>query len=373
MKTAKYIESLDKVSFIDRQERERLKPITERFGFRANEYYLNLINWEDPCDPIRRIVIPDPEEVTDWGRWDASQENKYTIIPGLQHKYYSVALILASNICGGYCRFCFRKRLFFKSSMDALNNFSEILSYLRAHSEITDVLLSGGDPLLLSTRKLDKIISRIRSIDHIKILRIGSKIPAYNPYRILNDPSLLELFRQYSKPVKRIYFMTNFNHPRELTEPAIKAIALLHKANLIMTNQTPLLKGINSDPFVLSELFKKLSFIGVPPYYVFQCRPTLGNKPYAVPVEEAYEIFEQARINCSGLAKRARFVMSHSTGKIEVVGNTEHQIYFKYHSSANSQDGYNLLIFERNPYAYWFDDYEEKKSALPQKFLNQVS
>ena len=153
--------------------------------------------------------------------------------------------------------------------------------------------------------------------------------------------------------------MAHFNHPRELAKEAIEAMDVLHKAGVISCNQTALLKGINDDPNVLAELMKKLSFIGVPPYYIFQCRPTLGNKMFSVPIEEGFEIFEKARMQCSGLAKRARFVMSHATGKIEMVGKTDDHVYFRYHRAANPEEKARFMVFESNPEAHWFDDYEE--------------
>jgi lysine 2,3-aminomutase len=221
------------------------------------------------------------------------------------------------------------------------------------------VLISGGDPLILATTRLESLISDLRSIDHVGIIRIGSKMVAFNPNRIINDLSLLGMIRKYSTKEKRIYIMAHFNHPKELTPQAIEALELLRDAGAIIVNQTPLLRGINSDPDVLTELFRKLSFIGVSPYYVFQCRPTLGNRLFEMPLEEAYEIFERARAGCSGLAKRARFVMSHATGKIEVVGRTADAVYFKYHQAANPSDMGRFMAFRSNPSAYWFDDYEE--------------
>jgi L-lysine 2,3-aminomutase len=196
-------------------------------------------------------------------------------------------------------------------------------------------------------------------MDHVKIIRIGTKIPAFNPYRILSDPSLFEMLSKYSTAEKKIYIMTHYNHPLELTEISIEAMDQLRQAGVVTANQTPLIRGVNDDPGVLSDLFNKLSYSGIPPYYLFLCRPTLGNKTYAVPIEKAFDIFERARMNCSGLAKRARLVMSHSTGKIEVIGKTEDNIYFRYHRAANPQKKARFMIFKRNVNAYWFDDYDE--------------
>jgi L-lysine 2,3-aminomutase len=211
----------------------------------------------------------------------------------------------------------------------------------------------------MSTGKLEKIILPLREIEHVHIIRIGTKIPVFNPYRVLNDPALLELIGKYSTNDKKIYIMAHFNHPRELTKEAIEAMNQLRFAGAVTVNQTPLIRGINDDPIVLAELFNRLSYAGIPPYYLFICRPTLGNKTYAVPIEEAFEIFEKARMRCSGLAKRSRLVMSHASGKIEIVGKTEDRIYFRYHRAANPQEKARFMIFKRKPDAYWFDDYDE--------------
>jgi L-lysine 2,3-aminomutase len=153
--------------------------------------------------------------------------------------------------------------------------------------------------------------------------------------------------------------MAHFSHPVELSAVALEGLGLLQKAGAIVVNQTPMIAGVNDDPGVLSELFNKLSYIGVAPYYVFQCRPTQGNRIFSLPVERSYEIFEQARMASSGLAKRARLVMSHSTGKIEIVGLTDNQVFFKYLRAQDDSNNSRFLVFERDPGAYWFDDYDE--------------
>jgi KamA family protein len=359
LRKPRYITSLRSVPQLDREERRELKRVKEQFSFRSNEYYQSLIDWEDANDPIRRIIMPDLAELEEWGELDASCESGYTKVPGLEHKYDSVALLLVNDVCGGYCRFCFRKRLFMDQNDEVVKDVSAGLEYIRRHPEITNVLLSGGDPLIMSTAKLKKIIRRLREIDHVRIIRIGSKMPAFNPFRIIDDPSLVEMFERYSTPENRIYVMMHFNHPREFTSEAIEGIGLLQNAGVITANQTPIIRGVNDNADTLTALFRKCSFVGVPPYYAFQCRPTLGNKAYAVPIEEAFQIFESAKKSCSGLALRSRYVMSHQTGKIEVVGLLNKHIIFKYHRSADLDDSGRLMVFKRNPFAYWFDDYEE--------------
>ena len=367
-KSPKYLTKLEQIPQLSETEKNDLEKVNEQFVFRTNDYYQSLINWNDPNDPIRRIVMPDIQELDDWGQLDASNEEKYTKVKGLEHKYTSTALLLVNEVCAAYCRFCFRKRLFMNENDEVTKDISEGLEYIRKHPEITNVLLTGGDPMIMSTSKLEPIIKQIREIDHVKIIRIGTKIPAFNPHKIVNDPSLHEMIKNYSTDEKKIYIMAHFNHPRELTEVAVKGLNMLMQSGATLVNQTPLIKGVNDDPDVLAELFNRLSFIGVPPYYVFLCRPTLGNEPFALPLEEGYKIFEKARKKCSGLAKRARLVMSHETGKVEMVGMLDGQVFFKYNRSADAENDGKFLVCESNPDAYWFDDYEEAQSALPSDY-----
>jgi len=354
-----YLTSIRQINQLDPAHPAELETVTERFAFRCNDYYLSLIDWSDPNDPIRRLIVPDLRELEVWGRLDPSNEKIYRITPGLEHKYRSTVLLLVSSVCEGICRYCFRKRVFIYPEEDYLRDLPAALDYIREHTEITNVLLTGGDPLVLTTAKLERIISALRKIDHVQVIRIGTKVPAFNPYRILDDPSLTEMIETYSTPRKAIYFMTHFIHPRELTQPAVEALCRLRKAGAILANQCPIIRGINDSPSVLAELLRTLSFVGAPPYYIFQCRPSVGNKAYTVPVEEAYAIFDGALSRVSGLAKRPRFVLSHSTGKVEMVGLTEEYAYFRYHRAANDADSGRFMIMRRNPEAYWLDDYEE--------------
>ena len=366
MQKPTYLTRLAHVAELSEAERAELKPVEEKFVFRTNDYYQSLIDWSDPADPIRQIIMPRAGELEEWGELDASDEEEYTVLPGLQHKYRETALLLVNDVCGAYCRFCFRKRLFMDDNDEAVRDVSRALEYIREHAEITNVLLTGGDPLIMSTEKLAAVIGRLREIGHVRIIRVGTKMPAFNPARILNDPSLPEMIARYSNAAGKIYVMAHFNHPRELTDPAVEGLLLLQRAGATTVNQTPLIRGVNDDPATLAELFSHLSFIGVPPYYVFQCRPTLGNKPYSVPVERAYEIFSQAQSRCSGLAKRARFVMSHASGKVEVIGLDAEHVYMKYHQAAKATNQGRFFALKRNPSAHWLDDYGAGQAADPE-------
>ncbi|MCP4724843.1 MAG: KamA family radical SAM protein [bacterium] len=355
-----YITKLDKISGLSKTEKEILKKVTGHFPFRSNAYYLTLIDWKDAEDPIRRIIIPDPEELENWGDLDPSKESHYKAVPGCEHKYRDTALLLVNDVCGGYCRFCFRKRLFMtRKNSEVIKNVTPGIEYIKDHPEINNVLLTGGDPLLLSTKKLEKILRRIREIDHVDIIRIGTKIPSFDPFRIINDKYLPEMLSKYSTTEKKIYVMTHFNHPRELTGLALEGIDILHRAGVLTANQTPFIRGVNDDPETLRDLFNSLAYAGIPPYYVFICRPTLGNLTYTLPIENCIEIFDKARILCSGLAKRARLALSHASGKIDVLGMNDENVFFKFHRAAHISHDSNIIICRRNPEAYWFDDYDE--------------
>ncbi len=366
VKNPEYITKIAQIKGISGPERKKLENLSGIFRFRSNDYYQSLIDWGDPNDPIRKISTPNEGEFLESSNWafDASGEESYTQVPGLQHKYKSTALLLVNDVCGGFCRFCFRKRLFIDHGDEVVKDISKGLDYIKNHPEISNVLLTGGDPLVLSTGNLERIIAQLREVDHVKIVRIGSKMPAFNPMRITGDPKLLEMLSRYSENERKIYLMAHFNHPKELTKEAVEALSLLQKAGVITINQTPLLRGINDDPKALSELFEKLSFAGVPPYYVFQCRPTKGNEMFAVPMEEAFTIFQEAQSRCSGLAKRARFVMSHHSGKIEIVGISDENVFMKYHRVPKGFAGKNIAVLPRNSKAFWLDDYENANEAL---------
>ncbi|UCG57508.1 MAG: KamA family radical SAM protein [Phycisphaerales bacterium] len=363
--SSRYFTKIEQLEQLTEQEAADLGKVAERFSFRSNGYYLSLIDWADPNDPIRTIVVPHMQELDEWGRLDPSDEKTYTVMPGVEHKYHSTALLLVSSVCEGICRYCFRKRVFIEPQSTCLRDIPAAMRYIREHREVTNVLLTGGDPLVLTTSKLEEIIRQLREIEHVEIVRIGTKVPAFNPYRILDDPGLLEMIETYSTEQKKIYVMTHFVHPKELTDVAVKAVHLLQKAGAVTANQSPLIRNLNDDPEVMAELLAKLSFAGIVPYYIFQCRPALGNKAYTVPIEEGYEIVERAKARVSGLAKRARYTMSHSTGKIEIIGKTKRFVHLKYHRAADDADSGRFLVFRCNPNAYWFDDYEEVARRYP--------
>ena len=337
-------------------EARRLERVAQRYAFRVNDYYLDLIDWDDPADPIRRLIIPDVAELAEWGELDASDEAANTVARGVQHKYRDTALVLTAATCAAYCRYCFRKRLFMRHNAETARDYQPAYDYVARHKEITDVLLTGGDPLVLRTSRLAPVMRRFAAMPNVRCLRVGSKMPAFYPFRILDDPDLLDLIAGIVGRGTAVYLMAHFDHPRELTEPAREAIRAVQHAGGHVVNQCPLIRGVNDDAEVLAELFEAMTELGAPQYYLFQGRPTAGNETYAVPLVEGWRLFDRARRRCSGLSRRARFSMSHATGKIEIVGVDCQRIWLRYHRARDAALESKVLACARDDGAYWFDD-----------------
>ncbi len=242
----KYICNIDEIQQLSDSEKAELKGVVERFPFWANDYYLGLINWDDKNDPIRRLIIPAAPELSEWGALDASNETSVTVAEGVQHKYASTVLLLVNENCDGFCRYCFRKRLFMDNNEETTHDVSPGLEYIRQHTEVNNVLITGGDPLVFSSLWLRKILKALRKMEHVKIIRIGSKVPAFNPFRIINDPEFPKVLSRYSLPDRRIYMVCHFDHPRELTRESRKAIDIIQRAGVICVNQNPIIRGISS-------------------------------------------------------------------------------------------------------------------------------
>jgi KamA family protein len=339
------------------KELKQLEKIVQVHPMRVSAHYLSLINWKDPKDPIRQMAIPSLDELNLEGFYDTSGEAENTKMPGLQHKYTKTALILATNRCAMYCRHCFRKRLIGLPTEEILSRFDDAADYISNHDEINNILISGGDPLVLSNEIIERFLKTLLEIDHIDFVRFGSRVPVTLPSR-LNDPTLLALFRKYSRLDKRIYVVTQFNHPREITPQSISAVNNLLKSGVLVINQTVLLRNVNNDSSILSNLLKELVRIGVLPYYVFQCRPVKRVKRhFQVPIFEGIKIVETAKSKCDGLSKRFKYIMSHKTGKIEILGVLNENIYFKYHQVKSKENFGRIFKHKINKKAGWLDDF----------------
>lgn len=328
--TMQELRELLSLSPADEAELER---ILADYPMRIPEYYLKLIDFSDPKDPIRLMSIPALHETDTDGSFDTSGEQSNTKLPGLQHKYRETAMILSTNQCAMYCRHCFRKRLVGIPSEEVAAHLPEIADYIRNHEEITNVLISGGDALMNSTALIRRYLELLCPIEHLDFIRFGSRVPVVFPERITGDPALLDLFEEFSEQ-KQLVVVTQFNHPRELTAEARAGLRLLAQRGVVLRNQTVLMRDINADPEILAELLSGLTSMGVLPYYVFQCRPVVGVKNrFQVPIRDGIRIVEAAKAKQNGFGKGFKYCMSHVTGKIELLGELDGQVVMKYHEA----------------------------------------
>ncbi|CAG36933.1 KamA family radical SAM protein [Desulfotalea psychrophila] len=266
------------------------------FPMRINSYFLSLI--EEVGDPIWKQCIPDPREEEDFiCMEDPLGEEALSPVPNLVHKYPDRALLLVTNQCAVYCRFCTRKRMVGTERMHITEeNLQACYDYLRRTPAIREVLISGGDPLLLADDKIDHILSELQSIPSIDVIRIGSRVPCTLPMRI--TPELVAILRKYHP----LYINTHFNHPRELTPEAKKACALLADGGIPLGCQTVLLKGVNDNAQTLKELFLGLLKMRVKPYYLFQADLTRGTNHFRTTTKTGIDIMRQLYGHISGMA-----------------------------------------------------------------------
>ena len=341
------VEQMKDILKLGEEELQTLKEIQEKFPMFINPYYMSLMDPKDPEDPIRRMSIPGVMEASRLGSFDTSGEQSNTIMPGLQHKYKETALILSTNRCAMYCRHCFRKRLVGISEEEVFSRLDEIVRYIRDHKEISNVLVSGGDAFMNSNEMIGQILELLTDIEHLDLIRFGTRMPVVLPQRITTDPELLHLLRKYGTR-KQLCVVTQFNHPKEITTESSAAVKMLLETGIPVRNQTVLLKGVNDEAQVLGTLLRKLTRTGVIPYYIFQCRPVTGVvSSFQVPLKKGYSIIAQALQMQNGQGKCCRFVLSHQTGKIEVLGNYENgEMLFKYHQAKDPSDAGRIFTRE---------------------------
>lgn len=370
------IRNLEKIRNLPAGTVQTLGPVLKAFEFRVTSYYAGLIDWSDPSDPLRQIVLPDVCEVDSTLDFDASDEQASTRVRGLQHKYAPTALLLVNDVCSSYCRFCFRKRFTLatsdehhirsqgaESEKETTFDITPGLDYIRQHPEIDNVLITGGDPLMLSVGRLESIIARVKSISHVKTVRIGTKVPAFDPDSI--SDKVLSMLRQMCSDECQIYLMVQFNHHRELTSRACAKLEAILAHRLVLCNQTPLLRGINDSADEMVLLHRRLAELGVAPYYVFHCRPTTGNERFLLSLQEGLAIVNEARARLSGLAKRFRYVGSHATGKIEIVGVIGSDLILRYHEARDACDENRLISWPACRPVSWFDEVLAAPSSIP--------
>ncbi|HEY2852142.1 MAG TPA: KamA family radical SAM protein [Gemmatimonadaceae bacterium] len=292
------IDSLDKLA--DRFGRDvvdvdALKPAFDNFQMRITPSALAQI--KEVGDPMWNQYVPTVQEldIID-GVIDSLDEDGDSPVPNITHRYPDRALFLVSPVCASYCRFCTRRRKVGDPEKIPLNQYDSAFAYLGAHSEIRDVILSGGDPMMLSDRRLEYIFQRLREIPHIEIIRIGSRITSHLPERI--TPEFCAMVRKYHP----VYMNTHFNHPSELTPAAVAALARLADAGVPLGCQTVLLRGVNDDPQIMKELMQKLLKARVRPYYIYMADQVAGGEHFRTQVEKGLEIVKALRGWTSGLA-----------------------------------------------------------------------
>jgi lysine 2,3-aminomutase len=271
----------------------------QKLALAITPYFFNLIDRDDPSCPIRRQVIPRGDEMVmvEEEMLDSLGEDAHSPVPGLVHRYPDRVLFLVTDRCAAYCRYCTRSRLV--SNAQDYNFHPEherALRYIEAHSEVRDVLLSGGDPLLLSDRKLDHLLGRLRAIKHVEFIRIGSRIPVFLPQRI--TPELCEVFKKHGP----IWMSIHVNHPKECTQALKDACERLAYAGVPLGNQSVLLRGVNDDADVMKALVHRLLRMRVRPYYLYQMDLITGGSHFKVDVRKGIEIIRALRGHTTGYA-----------------------------------------------------------------------
>ena len=293
------VAQLDALMTLTDDERAGCEHAEHKLSVGITPYFFNLIDRDDPECPIRKQVIPRGGEtfVSPGEMLDSLDEDGHSPVPGLVHRYPDRVLFLVTDRCAAYCRYCTRSRLV--SNAQEYNfhpEFERGLRYIEEHTEIRDVLISGGDPLLLSDRKLDHLLGRLRAIKHVEFIRIGTRIPVFLPQRI--TPGLCEVLKKHGP----IWMSIHVNHPKECTEELCAACERLSFAGVPLGNQSVLLRGVNDDADVMKALLHRLLRMRVRPYYLYQCDLITGSAHFRVDVRKGIEIIKALRGHTTGYA-----------------------------------------------------------------------
>ncbi|MCX6975794.1 MAG: KamA family radical SAM protein [Verrucomicrobia bacterium] len=308
---------------LNTEERAGVLLAGSKLALAVTPHYFNLIEWDNPGCPIRRQVIPRIEEGYDspFDMADPCGEDTSMPVPGLVHRYPDRVLFLVTDRCASYCRYCTRSRVVSGvGEQELVTDFEEAYRYLEKHTEVRDVLLSGGDALLLSDSKLEGILKRLRGIPHIEFLRIGTRVPIFLPQRI--TPELCAMLLEYHP----LWMSVHVNHPRELTTEVRDALGRLADSGIPLGNQSVLLAGVNDDPAIMRELVHKLLLCRVRPYYLYQCDLIRGSSHLRTPVAKGIEIIESLRGFTSGYAI-PQFVIDAPGGGGKVPVNPDYVVY----------------------------------------------
>lgn len=293
-------EALEAVLPLTDDERRGIEALAAQGGLPLGitPYFLSQMDPDDPDDPLRRQMIPSVSEQAEdpWRRRDPLGEEDHEVVPHLVHRYPDRVLLLVTDRCASYCRFCTRKRWVGQGPTPTPDELDDALRYISHHEEIKEVILSGGDALMLSDEKLGRILARVRAIPHVEIIRLATRMLTFAPMRV--TPALLHALR----PHHPVYVLSHFNHPRELPGEASEAITRLVDAGVPVLNQTVLLRGINDDESTLKTLFRALTRLRARPYYLHQCDLAPGTAAFRVPIDDALALVGGLRGHLSGLS-----------------------------------------------------------------------
>ncbi|MFH0769204.1 MAG: KamA family radical SAM protein [Chloroflexota bacterium] len=293
------VDELARLIPLSAREQAQFKLVTLKYPLSITPYYLSLIDADNPDDPIRKQAVPCFQEValSGFGTEDPLEEKRDSVVPGLVHRYPDRVLMVLTDLCAMLCRHCTRKREWRHGGwVRTPAEIEAMLDYIRSNKGVRDVILSGGDPLTLSTRRLEEVISKLRQIEHVEIIRIGTRFPVVLPQRI--DDELCAMLSKYGP----IWVNTHFNHPREITPESALACDKLLRSGVPVNNQTVLLRGVNDTPETQLRLCQALLRIKVRPYYLFQCDDVQGTEHFHTPVGTGIKIMERMRGHTSGLA-----------------------------------------------------------------------
>ena len=293
------VETLKKIINITEKEEKEIGEVLKKFRMGVTPYYASLMDPEDPNCPIRKQAVPTIMEThkASADMEDPLAEDVDSPVPGITHRYPDRVLFLITDQCSMYCRHCTRRR--FAGQKDTgvpKDRIDEGIEYIRNTPEIRDVLLSGGDALLISDERLEYIIKELREIPHVEIIRIGSRVPVVMPMRITDD--LVNMLKKYHP----IWLNTHFNHPKEITVESTEAARKMADAGIPLGNQSVLLRGVNDCPHIMKELVHKLVMIRIRPYYIYQCDLSMGIEHFRTKVSKGVEIIEALRGHTSGFA-----------------------------------------------------------------------
>jgi len=323
------------------KEKAQLELVTAKFPLSITPYYLCLINTDDPNDPIRKQAVPSFQELAlaGMGVEDPLEEKKDSVVSGLVHRYPDRVLMVLTNLCPVLCRHCTRKREWRHGGwVRTSDEIKSMLDYIRSNENVRDVVISGGDPLTLSTHRLEEVISGLRQIEHVEIIRIGTRLPVVLPQRI--DEELCTMLSRYGP----IWLNTHFNHAREITQQSAQACDRLLRSGVPVNNQSVLLRGLNDTVQAQTKLCHGLLKIKVRPYYLYQCDEVQGTEHLRTPVETGISIIEGMRGHTSGLAIPTFVVdLPHGGGKVPLQPN---------YVISQKKDELILRNYKYNPFRY---------------------